>query len=105
MHAYALFVWILLPYVLLSAYLNKRGHGHNLNGLTTFDVVMLVIMVSFVSSIGAQLYWNGWNPAEFPLLRAIWGMFIGDISGIFLMLGIVIVARRLFFYAIRNNKA
>jgi hypothetical protein len=31
-------------------------------------------------------------------------MFIGDISGIFLMLGIVIVARRLFFYAIRNNK-
>ena len=105
MHAYALLVWILLPYVLLSAYLNKRGHGHNLNGLTTFDVVMLVIMVSFVSSVGAQLYWNGWGPAEFPLLRAIWGMFIGDISGIFLMLGIVIVARRLFFYAIRNNKA
>ena len=91
--------------MLLSAYLNKRGHGHNLNELTTFDVVMLVIMVSFVSSIGAQLYWNGWGSAEFPLLRAIWGMFIGDISGIFLMLGIVIVARRLFFYAIRNNKA
>jgi hypothetical protein len=105
MHPYALLVWILLPYVLLRAYLNKRGHGQHLNGLTTFDVVVLVIMVSFVSSIGAQLYWNGLDSAAFPLLRAIWGMFLGDISGIFLMLGLVILTRRVFSRAAGENKS
>jgi|TARA_B110000503_G_scaffold12565_1_gene17118 hypothetical protein len=88
--------WILLPYACMVAYLRQREHGQNLIGLTTFDVIALVIVVSLVSSIGSQLYWNGFDAAGVPLIRAIWGMFVGDIAGIFLALGVVLVTRKVF---------
>tara|TARA_B110000259_G_scaffold160931_1_gene184716 strand:+ start:1215 stop:1823 length:609 start_codon:yes stop_codon:yes gene_type:complete len=101
---FAMVLWLLLPYVLLRVYLNARGHGKHLRTLTAFDVAVLTIMVSFVGSLGAQLYWYEWNTPVAPLLRVIWVMFIGETSGIFLMLGIVIVIRRLFFHDTRNHK-
>ena len=64
--------------------------------VANFIVVALVIVVSLVSSIGSQLYWNGFDAAGVPLIRAIWGMFVGDIAGIFLALGVVLVTRKVF---------
>jgi hypothetical protein len=101
---FSMVLWILLPHKLLRVYLNERGHGKHLGALTACDVLVLTTMVSFVSSLGAQLYWHEWNTPFDPLLRVMWGIFIGDTSGIFLILGIVIVTRRLFFYVTRNNK-
>jgi hypothetical protein len=97
-------VWILLPYACMVAYLRKRDHGQNLVGLTTFDVIALAILVSTMSSLASQLYWSGLDVAGVPLVRAIWGMLVGDVAGIFLALGVVLVTRKVFAHAHGNNK-
>ncbi len=89
-------VWILLPYACMVAYLKQRERGQNLIGLTIFDVITLAILVSMVSSLGSQLYWNGFDAAGVQLVLAIWGMLVGDVAGIFLAMVVVLVTRKVF---------
>ncbi len=91
-----LFVWLLLPYALLRAYLVKNHLTHDLSALTTYQLVVLASIASIVSSLGTQLYFLGLDNPQYPLLRGIWSMTVGDMSGIAVSLGFIVVVRRVF---------
>ena len=91
-----LLVWLLLPYALLRAYLVKNHLTHDLSALTTYQLVVLASIASIVSSLGSQLYFLGLDNPQYPLLRGIWSMTVGDMSGIAVSLGFIVVVRRVF---------
>lgn len=91
-----LFVWLFLPYALLRAYLVKNHLTHDLSALTTYQLVVLASIASIVSSLGSQLYFLGLDNPQYPLLRGIWSMTVGDMSGIAVSLGFIVVVRRVF---------
>jgi len=91
-----LFVWLLLPYALLRAYLVKNHLTHDLSALTTYQLVVLASVASIVSSLGTQLYFFGIHDPQYPLLRGMWSMTVGDVSGIAVSLGFIVVVRRVF---------
>ena len=89
-----LLVWLIFPYACLRLYLKKKNLKYSLDGITTYDLVVLSVLVSFISSIATQLYFFGLSNPESPLLKGIWSMTMGDLSGILLMFGLIIVAKR-----------
>ena len=91
-----LFVWLLLPYALLRTYLVKNHLTQDLSALTTYQLVVLASIASIVSSLGSQLYFLGLDNPQYPLLRGIWSMTVGDMSGIAVSLGFIVVVRRVF---------
>ena len=91
-----LLVWLLLPYALLRAYLVKNHLTHDLSALTTYQLVVLASVASIVSSLGTQLYFFGIHDPQYPLLRGMWSMTVGDVSGIAVSLGFIVVVRRVF---------
>ena len=91
-----LFVWLFLPYALLRAYLVKNYLTHDLSALTTYQLVVLASIASIVSSLGTQLYFFGIQDPQYPLLRGMWSMTVGDMSGIAVSLGFIVVVRRVF---------
>ena len=91
-----LFVWLLLPYALLRTYLVKNHLTQDLSALTTYQLVVLASIASIVSSLGTQLYFFGIHDPQYPLLRGMWSMTVGDMSGIALALGFIVVVRRVF---------
>ena len=90
-----LVLWLVLPYVCMSAYLVKKDAKQTLDGVTTYDLVVLALIASLVSSFGTQTYFFGMNESEYPLLKGVWSMTIGDFSGILFVLGLVVCVRRL----------
>lgn len=88
------FVWLLLPYICMTGYLKKKHLKTNLENLTTYHVLVLAIILSFVSSLGTQLLFVGVPDINYPLIKGIWSMSIGDFSGILATLGLVLVVRR-----------
>ena len=91
-----LFVWLLLPYALLRTYLVKNHLTQDLSALTTYQLVVLASVASIVSSLGTQLYFFGIHDPQYPLLRGMWSMTVGDMSGIAVALGFIVVVRRVF---------
>ena len=90
-----LLVWLVAPYACMLIFLKQKDLSQTLDGLTTFDLVVLALIVSLVSSLGTQLYFFGMHEPGYPLLRGVWSMTLGDISGILFSLGAVIFIRRL----------
>ena len=90
-----LLVWLVAPYACMLIFLKQKDLSQTLDGLTTFDLVVLALIVSLVSSLGTQLYFFGMHEPGYPLLKGVWSMTLGDISGILFSLGAVIFIRRL----------
>ena len=88
------FVWLLLPYICMTGYLKKYHLKSNLENLTAYHVLVLAMILSFVSSLGTQLLFVGLPDINYPLLKGIWSMSLGDFSGILVSLGLVLVVRR-----------
>ena len=95
MDATHIVLWLVLPYVCLLAYLVKKDTKQTLDDITTYDLVVLALIVSLTSSLGTQFYFFGMHEPGYPMLKAVWSMTIGDFSGILVALGLVIVVRRL----------
>lgn len=95
MDAIHIVLWLVLPYVCLLAYLVKKDTKQTLHDITTYDLVVLALIVSLTSSLGTQFYFFGMHEPGYPMLKAVWSMTIGDFSGILVALGLVIVVRRL----------
>ena len=99
-------LWLVLPYVCLLAYLVKKDTKQTLDDITTYDLVVLALIVSLTSSLGTQFYFFGMHEPGYPMLKAVWSMTIGDFSGILVALGLVIVVRRLMtWFADRQTKS
>jgi len=90
-----LLVWLVAPYACMLIFLKQKDLSQTLDGLTTFDLVVLALIVSLVSSLGTQFYFFGMHEPGYPLLKGVWSMTLGDISGILFSLGAVIFIRRL----------
>jgi hypothetical protein len=88
-------LWLVLPYVCLLAYLVKKDTKQTLDDITTYDLIVLALIVSLTSSLGTQFYFFGMHEPGYPMLKAVWSMTIGDFSGVLVALGLVIVVRRL----------
>ena len=89
-------LWLGLPYALLRGYLVKADLKNDLTTLTTYQLFVMAVIVSLTSSLGTQLYFFGLHDPQYPVLRGIWSMTIGDLSGIFLSLACVVAMRRVF---------
>ena len=101
-----LILWLVFPYTCMLAYLIKKDFKQTLDGVTTFDLVVLALIVSLVSSLGTQLYFFGMHEPGYPLLKGVWSMTLGDVSGILFSLGAVIFIRRLLtWFADRQTKS
>lgn len=98
-------VWLVLPYALLRAYLAKNHLANNMVALTSYQLFVLALIVSLVSSLATQLYFFGIHDPQYPLLRGIWSMTVGDLSGIFVSLGAIVAVRRIFEKRPRINQS
>jgi hypothetical protein len=89
-------LWLVLPYALLRGYLAKSDLKNDLTALTTYQPFVMGVIVSLTSSLGTQLYFFGLHDPQYPVLKGVWSMTIGDLSGIFLSLAFVVAMRRVF---------
>jgi uncharacterized membrane protein len=90
-----LIFWAVVPYALATAYLKKCDLELDLKDLTTYRLLMLSIIVAFSSSLGVQVFrYVTSSMLEFPLQKAIWSMTVGDLSGMFAVLAMVIFVTR-----------
>ena len=96
-------LWLVLPYALLRGYLAKSDLKNDLTALTTYQLFVMAVIVSFTSSLGIQLYFFGLYDPQYPVLKGVWSMTIGDLSGIFLLLAFVVAMRRVFARRTRTN--
>ena len=64
---------------------------------------VMAAIVSLTSSLVTQLYFFGLHDPQYPVLKGIWSMTIGDLSGIFLSLAFVVAMRRVFARRTRTN--
>lgn len=95
--------WLILPYICLLAYIQRYKLKGDLGNLNGYHVILMAVVMSFVSSLGTQLVSHGIYDDSYPLLKGVWSMMIGDISGIFLVFGVGIGLRRLFNQLVRNK--
>ncbi len=96
-------LWLVLPYALLRGYLAKSDLKNDLTTLTTYQLFVTAAIVSLTSSLVTQLYFFGLLDPQYPVLKGIWSMTIGDLSGIFLSLAFVVAMRRVFARRTRTN--
>jgi len=96
-------LWLVLPYALLRGYLAKSDLKNDLTALTTYQLFVMAVIVSLTSSLGTQLYFFGLHDPQYPVLKGVWSMTIGDLSGIFLSLAFVVAMRRVFARRTRTN--
>ncbi len=96
-------LWLVLPYALLRGYLAKNDLKNDLTALTTYQLFVMAVIVSLTSSLGTQLYFFGLHDPQYPVLKGVWSMTIGDLSGIFLSLAFVVAMRRVFARRTRTN--
>ena len=96
-------LWLVLPYALLRGYLAKSDLKNDLTALTTYQLFVMAVIVSLTSSLVTQLYFFGLHDPQYPVLKGIWSMTIGDLSGIFLSLAFVVAMRRVFARRTRTN--
>ncbi|MEK9689855.1 MAG: hypothetical protein VW276_09550 [Burkholderiaceae bacterium] len=96
-------LWLVLPYALLRGYLAKSDLKNDLTALTTYQPFVMGVIVSLTSSLGTQLYFFGLHDPQYPVLKGVWSMTIGDLSGIFLSLAFVVAMRRVFARRTRTN--
>ena len=87
-------VWLIFPFACLHLYLQKKNLKYSLDAITTYDLLVLSVLVSFASSVATQLYFFEVSNPQFYILKGIWAMTLGDLSGIMLMFGLIIVAKR-----------
>ena len=96
-------LWLVLPYALLRGYLAKSDLKNDLTTLSTYQLFVIAVIVSLTSSLGTQLYFFGLHDPQYPVLKGVWSMTIGDLSGIFLSLTFVVAMRRVFARRTRTN--
>jgi hypothetical protein len=96
-------LWLVLPYALLRGYLAKSDLKNDLTSLTTYQLFVMAVIVSLTSSLAIQLYFFGLFDPQYPVLKGIWSMTVGDLSGIFLSLAFVVAMRRVFARRTRTN--
>ena len=96
-------LWLVLPYALLRGYLAKSDLKNDLTALTTYQLFVMAVIVSLTSSLVTQLYFFGLHDPQYPVLKGVWSMTIGDLSGIFLSLAFVVAMRRVFARRTRTN--
>ena len=96
-------LWLVLPYALLRGYLAKSDLKNDLTALTTYQLFVMAVIVSLTSSLVTQLYFFGFHDPQYPVLKGVWSMTIGDLSGIFLSLAFVVAMRRVFARRTRTN--
>ena len=96
-------LWLVLPYALLRGYLAKSDLKNDLTALTTYQLFVMAVIVSLTSSLAIQLYFFGLFDQQYPDLKGIWSMTVGDLSGIFLSLAFVVAMRRVFARRTRTN--
>ena len=96
-------LWLVLPYALLRGYLAKSDLKNDLTTLTTYQLFVMAVIVSFTSSLVTQLYFFGLHDPQYPVLKGVWSMTIGDLSGIFLSLAFVVAMRRVFARRTRTS--
>ena len=96
-------LWLVLPYALLRGYLAKSDLKNDLTALTTYQLFVMAVIVSLTSSLVTQLYFLGLHDPQYPVLKGIWSMTVGDLSGIFLSLAFVVAMRRVFARRTRTN--
>ena len=96
-------LWLVLPYALLRGYLAKSDLKNDLTALTTYQLFVMAVIVSLTSSLAIQLYFLGLFDPQYPVLKGVWSMTVGDLSGIFLSLAFVVAMRRVFARRTRTN--
>ena len=96
-------LWLALPYALLRGYLVKADLKNDLTTLTTYQLFVMAVIVSLTSSLGTQLYFFGLHDPQYPVLKGVWSMTVGDLSGISLSLAFVVAMRRVFARRTRTN--
>ena len=96
-------LWLVLPYALLRGYLAKSDLKNDLTTLSTYQLFVMAVIVSLTSSLGTQLYFFGLHDPQYPVLKGVWSMTVGDLSGISLSLAFVVAMRRVFARRTRTN--
>jgi hypothetical protein len=90
-----LLVWLVAPYACMLIFLKQMDLSQTLDGLTTFNLIVLALITSLVSSLATLFYFFGNYEPGYPLLKGVWSMTMGDFSGILVVLGLVVSVRRL----------
>ena len=90
-----LFLWVVLPYLCMIAYMEKQKLNLSLVDLTTFHLVALCMILSVTSSLGTQV-WDYWSGYKFTISipKATWAMTVGDFSGMLLTMFAIILVQR-----------
>lgn len=88
-------VYLLVPYLVLQLLMRQNSIAKDLANLTVYHIVLLAITTSFVGSFVFQWYLYNVSGGHIDLSSAVWSMTVGDVSGIFVSLVLVILLRRL----------
>lgn len=76
----------LMPWLVLKYLYQRKWLSHQLQGLTSRQLLQLTLIFSAASAIGHQLLWTLLNRPQANIWVDVWPMFIGDVMGAFLML-------------------
>lgn len=98
-------IYLSVPYLTMRLWMRGNRVSDDLENLSLYHVVMLAITTSFAGALVFQAYLSKVFGATQPLSSAVWGMTVGDVSGVIGTLIVWVAARRMISSLRRRSSA